>query len=94
MNMAPLLPCCSDAKLNFPAAGKNSPGPPSAQLLAKLSDQHRPQTRAPSLYHGTSLQRSSGRWVAHFRQSYLGLYATLEEAARAYDAVAHHVLGA
>lgn len=48
-------------------------------------------------YKGVSLQRSSGRWVAHLqsevRRLHLGRFSTPEEAARAYDEAARELYG-
>ena len=91
-DLACLLACvlaCRDAKLNFPGA---APGPPSSKVLALLSG--RAKSLTASRYSG--LYRSkNGRWQARImhggKGANLGIFATQEEGARAYDAAARHM---
>ena len=86
-----------DAKLNFPAAaGSTSQSAPTAEQIVKLSEQYKPSTSSQSTssqYHGVCHQRLKGRWVAQVRHCYVGAFDTPEEAARAYDVAAYHLLG-
>ena len=88
-------PCClpRDAPLNFPEAG--TPGPPSAELLARLSGQY--QLPLSSKYRGVTLKSRTGQWQAQIRHGgknvHLGTLSSEEEAALAYDTAAHHLLG-
>ncbi len=79
-----------DARLNFPREG--TPGSPSAKVLALLAGQAKSLT--VSQYRGLS-QSKNGRWQSRIihggKGANLGIFATQEEAARAYDAAARHM---
>lgn len=44
-------------------------------------------------YKGVSLDGKSGKWVAHIRNTYVGGFHDIVEAARAYDAKARELFG-
>ncbi len=65
---------------------------PTAEQVAKLSEQYQPSASLRQ-YHGVCHKRLKGLWVAQVRHCYVGVFDTPEEAARAYDVAAYHLLG-
>ena len=72
---------------------------PSAEMLARLSGRGPGRGRQPASsgqYKGVYQDQSSVRWTAQIwhggKNTNLGRFATEEEAARAHDAAAHHLV--